>query len=160
MSEVVKSGRRFLFPFLLLFSVVVYASPFNWPVSRGPSKVHDGYDYAGPCNVAVPARAGGVVTMAESRSGYGKVVAVETSPKCRAIYGHLSSIHVRVGANVKAGQTLGLTGKTGRVSVKKSCAVLHYESCSSNYPNTSKAQIPTKRSKARGAKIKEPQVAQ
>lgn len=156
--RVLKSGRRFLFPFLIFFSVVVYASPFNWPVSRGPSKVHDGYDYAGPCNVAVPARAGGLVTMAESRSGYGKVVAVEVSRNCRAIYGHLSSIHVRPGMKVRAGQTVGLTGKTGRVRVKKSCAVLHYEKCSPNYPSGNQAE--TRKRVRPGMKSRNQQVVQ
>jgi len=107
----------------------------------GKPEFHKGTDYAFACKTPIKAKAGGKVTMASKRQGYGYVVAVETSPGCRAIYGHMTkgSIAVKVGQRVKAGQKLGLVGKTGDAT---GCH-LHYESCSKLYDaELSPDQIP------------------
>jgi murein DD-endopeptidase MepM/ murein hydrolase activator NlpD len=94
----------------------------------GASTQHKGTDYRAKCGTPVPAKAAGVVTMAASRQGYGKTVAISNG-KCRAIYAHLSKISVRKGQKVKAGAIIGKVGQTG---IATGCH-LHYEGCSQLY---------------------------
>ncbi|MCB9072599.1 MAG: M23 family metallopeptidase [Bdellovibrionaceae bacterium] len=95
---------------------------------RGASSFHKGIDYGMPCGTTVRAKRGGRISKAGWGRGYGKVVAVSYG-SCRAIYGHLSSIQVRVGQIVGGGAVLGRSGRTG---IATGCH-LHYENCSRLY---------------------------
>lgn len=65
----------------------------------------------------------GIVRMAKSYSGYGNAVVVRHSNGLETLYGHLSRIKVHVNQVVKAGDLIGLGGRTGRAS----CDHLHFE---------------------------------
>ena len=90
----------------------------------GRSHHHQGIDISATKGCPVYATADGVVASVErDRGGYGKYVVVNHSSGYSTLYAHLSEIHARVGAQVRAGQVLGEAGKTGRASG----AHLHYE---------------------------------
>jgi hypothetical protein len=65
----------------------------------------------------------GVVRMAKYYSGYGNAVVVRHSNGLETLYGHLSKIEVRVNQELKAGDLIGLGGRTGRAT----CDHLHFE---------------------------------
>jgi len=96
-----------------------FLSPFGY---RG-RRVHSGVDIkleAGdPVNVAFD----GVVRMARYYSGYGNCVVVRHYNGLETLYGHLSKIKVKVNQELKAGDLVGLGGRTGRAT----CNHLHFE---------------------------------
>jgi murein DD-endopeptidase MepM/ murein hydrolase activator NlpD len=61
--------------------------------------------------------------MARYYSGYGNCVVVRHYNGIETLYGHLSKIKVKVNQEVKAGEVIGLGGRTGRAS----CNHLHFE---------------------------------
>ena len=65
----------------------------------------------------------GKVRMAKYYAGYGNAVVVRHSNGLETLYGHLSKIKVRVNQELKAGDLVGLGGRTGRAS----CVHLHFE---------------------------------
>jgi len=86
----------------------------------GVTKRHSGLDLAKPHgSPVVPAREG-VVTFAGWSGGYGNMIEIRHVLKGKngtrvlsTRYGHLSSINVRVGQKVRAGQLIGRVGSTG-----------------------------------------------
>ncbi|MCX8122733.1 MAG: M23 family metallopeptidase [Spirochaetes bacterium] len=74
---------------------------------------HNGLDIAAPYGTPVGAARAGVVIGAGWMGGYGKAVIIQHDEGFKTLYGHLSSIHVRLGQHVKAGQFLGRVGSTG-----------------------------------------------
>lgn len=75
---------------------------------------HRGIDFAGKAGSAVVAVAGGVVTRAGTRSGYGKLVEINHGDGYVTRYGHHQDVLVKVGDVVKKGEQIGLMGSTGR----------------------------------------------
>jgi murein DD-endopeptidase MepM/ murein hydrolase activator NlpD len=65
----------------------------------------------------------GKVRMAKYYHGYGNTVVVRHSNGLETLYGHLSKINVKVNQEIKAGELVGLGGRTGRAS----CDHLHFE---------------------------------
>ena len=61
--------------------------------------------------------------MAKHYGGYGKVVVVRHANGLETVYSHNSKNLVAVGDTVKAGQPVGLTGRTGRATTEH----LHFE---------------------------------
>lgn len=102
------------------------------PPKKGASSNHKGIDYAMACGTPVPARQSGIVSKAGWAKGYGKTVGIDFGART-AIYAHLSSISVRQGQRVKAGQIIGKSGKTG---IATGCH-LHYENDSRLYQKAS-----------------------
>jgi murein DD-endopeptidase MepM/ murein hydrolase activator NlpD len=92
--------------------------PFN-----GSPAMHTGLDLLGDPGDAVRATANGTVATAGWSGGYGKTVDLDHGNAISTRYGHLSSIDVRVGQFVKAGQVIGKVGSTGRSTGPH----LHYE---------------------------------
>ena len=93
-------------------------SAFGWrthPVS-GRAKFHAGVDIAMPVGRDVPVAQTGQVTFAGEQGGYGLTVIVEHANGVSTRYAHLSEIRVAAGETVVDGQTLGLSGATGRVT--------------------------------------------
>jgi murein DD-endopeptidase MepM/ murein hydrolase activator NlpD len=76
-------------------------------------QVHLGFDLAATARVAVTAAHDGRVLHAGDLGIYGNAVVVDHGLGVQSLYGHLSSIDVKVGDMVKMGQTLGRTGTTG-----------------------------------------------
>ena len=75
---------------------------------------HKGVDYAGEEGSSVVAVAGGVVTHAGSRYGYGELVEINHGDGYVTRYGHHKEVVVKVGDVVKKGEQIGLMGSTGR----------------------------------------------
>lgn len=80
---------------------------------HGEMRMHHGVDMAAPTGTPIQAFAGGTVTFAGPRGGYGNVVIVEHPNGMETRYAHQSSIDVAVGEQVAAGQVVGRVGSTG-----------------------------------------------
>jgi murein DD-endopeptidase MepM/ murein hydrolase activator NlpD len=77
------------------------------------TQVHLGYDLASLKNSPIPAANSGVVVYAAPLTIYGNTVVVDHGWGLQTLYGHLSSIDVKEGDDVKKGQSLGRSGATG-----------------------------------------------
>lgn len=89
----------------------------------GRPALHSGIDLRDSYGAPVRAAAGGVVTVAGQRGGYGNLVEVDHGDGMSTRYGHLSEIDVVPGEPVKPGATLGRVGSSGRSTGPH----LHYE---------------------------------
>ena len=76
-------------------------------------QTHLGYDLASLTNAAVEAAQDGVVVYADYLGIYGNTVVIDHGLGVFSLYGHLSSIGVQVGQQVKSGESIGQTGDTG-----------------------------------------------
>lgn len=65
----------------------------------------------------------GVVRLSKPYGGYGNVVVVRHDNGLETIYSHNHTNFVKVGDELKAGQAIGLTGRTGRATTEH----LHFE---------------------------------
>lgn len=100
-------------------------SSFGWrehPVTGG-MKFHQGVDIAMPVGREVPVAQSGQVAFAGEQGGYGLTVVVDHGHGVSTRYAHLSEIRVQAGDVVADGQTIALSGATGRVTG----AHLHFE---------------------------------
>ncbi|MFN2360943.1 MAG: M23 family metallopeptidase [Marinobacter sp.] len=75
---------------------------------------HAGVDLAGKEGSDIISVAGGVVTYADERYGYGNLVEVDHGDGLVTRYAHAKTIKVNVGDVVQKGQVLALMGSTGR----------------------------------------------
>lgn len=82
------------------------------PIS-GKRKMHTGIDIAAPAGTRVNSMKEGKVVFAGQKGGYGNMVIVDHGNGVTTRYAHLSSINVRPGDSVDAGQKLGGVGSTG-----------------------------------------------
>ena len=96
-----------------------FLSPFGY---RG-RRVHAGVDIKLEAGDPVSCAFDGVVRMARRYSGYGNCVVIRHYNGIETLYGHLSKITVKVNQQVKAGDIVGLGGRSGRAS----CNHLHFE---------------------------------
>jgi murein DD-endopeptidase MepM/ murein hydrolase activator NlpD len=92
------------------------------PFVRAPA-MHTGLDFRSSAGDPVRATANGKVTTAGWSGGYGKLIEIDHGNGISTRYGHLSEIEVKVGQNVRIGQTIGRVGSTGRSTGPH----LHYE---------------------------------
>jgi len=76
-------------------------------------QVHLGFDLARTANVAITASQRGRVVHASDLGIYGNCVVLDHGMGVLSVYGHLSSIGVKVGDMVEKGQELGRSGMTG-----------------------------------------------
>jgi murein DD-endopeptidase MepM/ murein hydrolase activator NlpD len=74
---------------------------------------HLGFDLASTRSVPVPAANDGVVVVARYFGIYGNAVVLDHGYGLMSLYGHLSSLDVAEGTEVKRGATLGRSGATG-----------------------------------------------
>lgn len=77
---------------------------------------HDGIDIAAPQGSAIGAAAAGNVIYAGEQSGYGSIVILRHDSGLLTLYAHASSLLVRQGDRVEAGQPIARVGKSGRTS--------------------------------------------
>jgi len=89
----------------------------------GERRMHPGLDISASIGTPVRAPADGRVTLAAEDYGYGKSIEIDHGRGLGTKYGHLSAYKVAVGAEVKRGDVIGLTGNTGRSTGPH----LHYE---------------------------------
>lgn len=85
------------------------SDPFN-----GKRTWHAGVDLAGKEGSDIISVAGGVVTYADERYGYGNLVEVDHGDGLLTRYAHAKTIKVNVGDVVQKGEVLALMGSTGR----------------------------------------------
>ena len=76
-------------------------------------QVHLGFDLAVTANVPVVAAEAGTVVHASDLGIYGNCVVIDHGLGVQSLYGHLSSIGVKVGDRVERGAELGRSGMTG-----------------------------------------------
>lgn len=110
----VNDSSRFVFPF-----EGKMISNFG---QRG-RRTHSGLDIKLQKGDTVVSAFDGVVRMAKTYSGYGKIVVVRHYNGLETVYSHFSEILVAVNQKVKAGEPLGLGGRTGRATTEH----LHFE---------------------------------
>jgi len=84
---------------------------------------HSGIDIDANYGQKIVATADGKVTKASWHSSYGKTVIIEHENGYETLFGHLSSISVKEGDQVKVGDVIGKAGSTGRSTGTH----LHYE---------------------------------
>lgn len=77
-------------------------------------RFHSGVDYPAPTGTVVLATAGGSVTFAGQKPGYGRVVEIDHGRGLVTRYAHLSRIHVREGEVVEPLAPIANIGSTGR----------------------------------------------
>lgn len=107
-----KSSGMFLWP-----AAGRLSSGYGWrvhPIS-GNRKHHNGIDIANGVGTPIRAAAAGTVIHAASgwNGGYGTSVKIDHGNGYVTHYAHLSSLSVKVGQKVSAGQTIGGMGSTG-----------------------------------------------
>ncbi len=84
---------------------------------------HAGMDIDGERGDSVIAPAGGVVTEAGWKGGYGQMIEIDHGNGLKTRYGHLSRLEVSEGDRITRGQLIALVGSTGRSTGPH----LHYE---------------------------------
>jgi len=126
-----------------------YDHPFVIPVigpviskfGRRGRRMHTGTDIRLNAGDTVQCAFDGKVRLAKRFSGYGNLVLVRHSNGLETIYAHLQSIQVKVNDTIKAGDLIGLGGRTGRAT----CNHLHFETRLFGEPFDSNKYIDFKR---------------
>jgi murein DD-endopeptidase MepM/ murein hydrolase activator NlpD len=89
----------------------------------GESRFHRGVDLRAAYGTEVPAAAWGTVAFAGERGTYGTLVVLRHPSGVETRYAHLSSLAVKEGDVVEAGNAVGRVGSTGRSAAPH----LHFE---------------------------------
>lgn len=89
----------------------------------GGKRRHSGVDLKTKPNDEILAAFDGVVTRSSPYAGYGNCIVIKHDNGLETLYSHQSKNLVKVGDKVKAGQVIGLTGRTGRATTEH----LHFE---------------------------------
>ncbi|MDD3798264.1 MAG: LysM peptidoglycan-binding domain-containing M23 family metallopeptidase [Novosphingobium sp.] len=149
-DTVLKPGQKLVIPAMVALpesstparteAVKPPESDFRWPLTgavlnrfdlQAPGGGHRGIDIEASVGQPVfAARAGQVIFAGEEPVRYGKMVVIEHDGQWYSAYGHLSSISVRKGEKVKAGDTVGHAGSTGVATQPE----LHFELRQANKP--------------------------
>ena len=77
---------------------------------------HKGHDLAAPTGTAVRAPAGGIVRLARDTFMSGNLIMLDHGGGLTSVYAHLDAMDVAVGDEVKARESIGKVGTTGRSS--------------------------------------------
>lgn len=89
----------------------------------GEGAFHTGVDISASTGTLVKAAGDGIVTHAEYSGHYGKLVILDHGNGFQTYYAHLSRFNVVAGQGIRRGETVGMSGATGRVTSPH----LHYE---------------------------------
>jgi murein DD-endopeptidase MepM/ murein hydrolase activator NlpD len=114
-----------------------FATPMGWPTpgalisgfgrrtdpKTGEPAFHSGLDIRAPSGTPVKATADGIVSVSGWIGGNGNIVAIEHGHDFSTAYAHNMQNLVRVGQRVKRGDTIALSGATGRTTGPH----VHYE---------------------------------
>ena len=96
-----------------VFSNFAETRTYRYKGADVDTQVHLGYDLASLKNSPIPAANAGLVVYAAPLNIYGNTVVVDHGWGLQTLYGHLSTIEVKEGDEVKKGQELGKSGATG-----------------------------------------------
>lgn len=121
-----------------------FGSRFHPVLKR--TKHHGGIDLAAPKDSPIRAIREGTVVFADPHGGYGNLIVVVHPDGLTSHYGHCSSIQVRTGQRIRAGQVIGEVGSTGRVTGPH----LHFEIRKNGVPLDPENFIPDLASEAQG----------
>jgi murein DD-endopeptidase MepM/ murein hydrolase activator NlpD len=77
-------------------------------------EMHTGQDYKASMNSPVLAARGGIVSAVKTNAVYGIYVVIDHEKGYQTLYGHLNNSQVHIGDKVQTGQTIALSGNTGR----------------------------------------------
>lgn len=87
-------------------------------------KMHTGIDFSAPRGTHIQATGDGkVARVMHKKTGYGTYVVIDHGYGFKTLYGHMASVNVKTGQEVKRGQTIGTVGNTGTSTAPH----LHYE---------------------------------
>lgn len=100
------------------------------PFNHRHAEFHPGIDIACPMRSEVTSARSGEVVFTGYSGGYGQLVIVKHEHNYSSYYGHLSKIIVKTGDKVAAGQTIALSGNTGRTTGPH----LHFETRNGSRP--------------------------
>ncbi|MBQ6442523.1 MAG: M23 family metallopeptidase [Lachnospiraceae bacterium] len=92
----------------------IHGGRFSSGFGRRWGRMHKGVDWACPTGTVVFASSDGVVEYAGWGNGYGNTILLSHPDGRKTRVGHLSKILVHDGQSVKQGETIGLSGSTGR----------------------------------------------
>lgn len=122
----------------------------SYGAQRSPTHIHRGIDLPRPEGTPVFAAGDGRVEHASEAweqgfSGYGSHVVIAHSGGARTLYAHLSSVTVRPGEAVYAGDRIGSVGRTAfthedHAAMLATGAHLHFEVSPAKYPQSSEAR--------------------
>lgn len=108
----------------------ITASEWHYPLANskvisgyGGKRRHAGVDIKNGPGTEVYAAFDGLVVQSGTFSGYGKCITLRHTNGLETRYSHNSKNYVNVGDKVKAGQVIGIVGRTGRASTEH----LHFE---------------------------------
>jgi murein DD-endopeptidase MepM/ murein hydrolase activator NlpD len=90
---------------------------------NGARGFHTGIDVAAGEGSPILAAASGIVRRAGRRGGYGNAVEIDNGAGISTLYGHASSLSVKAGEHVEAGEPIARVGHTGRATGSH----LHFE---------------------------------
>jgi len=149
-----KSGKTLLIPTIIRQPMEPQAAAgepqnrFAWPLSgpvrrgfapRTQNDYHDGLDIKAKEGTAVRAAAAGKVLFAgEERRQFGKLVVIDHGGGWHSAYGFLSKVTVTKGEEVKQGERIGLSGRTGKARGPE----LHFEIRDNAEPVDPARQLP------------------
>ena len=89
----------------------------NARIYNGKTKsYHSGTDFRASVGTEIKASNNGVVALVMDRFYLGKVIYIDHGRGAYSYYSHMSKSYVKKGQEVKKGEVLGLSGKTGRVT--------------------------------------------
>ncbi len=80
---------------------------------------HTGYTYVIDAGTPVRAVAPGIVVLAQTFQGYGKLVILDHGSGYHSIYAHLDEINVDLGKHISRSYTIGTSGQTGSIEGPK-----------------------------------------
>lgn len=108
-------------------------SPYGYRIAplRMASEYHTGIDIANASGTPIYATADGVVRHSGWAQGYGMCALVDHGFGYSTLYGHMSEIKAKEGAQVKRGQIIGRMGSTGTSTGNH----LHYEVLAGGLPS-------------------------
>lgn len=119
-------------PFGSPLDTLIVSSSFGWrkhPVDSILS-FHSGNDLTAKMNTNIYATGSGVVIFSGNKSGYGKTIIIQHIFEYQSLYAHLNKLFVEKGDTITKNDTIGLSGRSGRVSGPH----LHYEIRIKNQP--------------------------
>lgn len=96
-----------------------FSSPFGYRWGKN----HNGIDIAAPLGTPIYAPAGGTVTFAGIKNGYGNYVSVDHGNGYVTTYAHMNEVYVKEGDVLSKGAMIGAVGRTGRATGNH----LHFE---------------------------------
>lgn len=108
------------------FAYTRITSPFNLrrihPITHR-IRPHEGVDLKGAYGTPIAATGNGIVTFANWKTGYGRIIIIDHENGYETRYAHLSAMSVNAGQRVRRGQIIGKLGNSGA----STGAHLHYE---------------------------------